>query len=79
MLKSYLDGAEASNLPVLSKKGNYENFASEREILYQVLFDMKRDMNELKLLVNDIIQQNLMLKLLIIQITLSIILIMKYK
>jgi len=58
MLKSYLEGAETSNLPVLSKKGNYENFASEREILYQVLFDMKRDMNELKVLVNDIIQQN---------------------
>nr|MBP8994477.1 sigma-54-dependent Fis family transcriptional regulator [Bacteroidales bacterium] len=58
MLKSYLEGAETSNLPVLSKKGNFENFASEREILYQVLFDMKRDMNELKVLVNDIIQQN---------------------
>lgn len=58
LLKSYLEGAETSNLPVLSKKGNYENFASEREILYQVLFDMKRDMNELKVLVNDIIQQN---------------------
>ncbi|MCK9255268.1 MAG: sigma-54-dependent Fis family transcriptional regulator [Bacteroidales bacterium] len=58
ILKSYLEGADSSNLPVLSKKTNYDNFATEREILYQVLFDMKRDMNELKLLVNDIIQQN---------------------
>lgn len=58
VLKSYLTGAESSNLPALSKKFDYDNLASEREILYQVLFDMKKDMNELKLLVNDIIRQN---------------------
>ncbi|MDD3685415.1 MAG: sigma-54 dependent transcriptional regulator [Bacteroidales bacterium] len=58
ILKSYLAGADSSNLPALTKKTGYDNFASEREILYQVLFDMKKDMNELKLLVNDIIRQN---------------------
>jgi DNA-binding NtrC family response regulator len=58
ILKSYLAGADSSNLPALTKKTSYDNFASEREILYQVLFDMKKDMNELKLLVNDIIRQN---------------------
>lgn len=58
VLKSYLSGADSSNLPALSKKFDYDNLASEREILYQVLFDMKKDMNELKLLVNDIIRQN---------------------
>lgn len=58
ILKSYLAGADSSNLPALAKKTTYDNFASEREILYQVLFDMKKDMNELKLLVNDIIRQN---------------------
>jgi DNA-binding NtrC family response regulator len=58
ILKSYLTGAESSNLPALAKKQNYDSFASEREILYQVLFDMKKDMNELKMLVNDIISQN---------------------
>lgn len=63
MLKSYLGGAEVSNLPVLSRKENFDSFASEREILYQVLFDMKKDMNELKLLVNDIIKQNPNVKL----------------
>ncbi|MDO9154732.1 MAG: helix-turn-helix domain-containing protein, partial [Paludibacter sp.] len=31
------------------------SFNSEREILYQVLFDMKKDMNDMKKLVNDII------------------------
>lgn len=58
VLKTYLTGAETSNLPALSKKQNYDSFASEREILYQVLFDMKKDMNELKMLVNDIISHN---------------------
>ncbi len=58
VLKTYLTGAESSNLPALAKKQGYDNFASEREILYQVLFDMKKDMNELKMLVNDIIRQN---------------------
>jgi DNA-binding NtrC family response regulator len=59
ILKTYLKGADTSQLPALIKKSNsYEDFSSEREILYQVLFDMKKDMNELKLLVNDIIRQN---------------------
>ncbi|MDD3859537.1 MAG: sigma-54 dependent transcriptional regulator [Bacteroidales bacterium] len=58
VLRTYLTGADNSSLPALAKKQNYDNFASEREILYQVLFDMKKDMNELKLLVNDILSQN---------------------
>ena len=33
-------------------------FNSEREILYQVLFDMKKDVNELKKLVHDIMNGN---------------------
>lgn len=59
ILKNYLIGADSSNLPALIKtQKQYEDFSSEREILYQVLFDMKKDMNELKILVNDIIRQN---------------------
>jgi transcriptional regulator with PAS, ATPase and Fis domain len=58
VLRSYLTGAETSSLPALAKKQNFDSFSSEREILYQVLFDMKKDMNELKILVNDIISQN---------------------
>ncbi|MDD4148416.1 MAG: sigma-54 dependent transcriptional regulator [Bacteroidales bacterium] len=59
ILKSYLVGSDATNLPALIKKqNNFEDFSSEREILYQVLFDMKKDMNELKMLVNDIIKQS---------------------
>ena len=33
-----------------------KTFSSEREILYQILFDMKKDMNDLKKLVHDILQ-----------------------
>ena len=59
ILKNYLAGADSSNLPALIKnQKKYEDFSSEREILYQVLFDMKKEMNELKILVNDIIRQN---------------------
>ena len=40
----------SNNLPVLYNKDSEDthSFASEREILYQILFDMKKDMNELK-------------------------------
>lgn len=47
-----------SNLPAIANKPDFSDaktFNNEREILYQVLFDMKRDMMDLKKLVNDII------------------------
>jgi transcriptional regulator with PAS, ATPase and Fis domain len=47
-----------SMLPALSANSKKEdsNFASEREILYKILFDMKKDMNDLKRLVYDLMQ-----------------------
>jgi transcriptional regulator with PAS, ATPase and Fis domain len=54
MLKTYLPAAMTSNLPALFKGSGEKTFNSEREILYQVLFDMKRDMNDLKKLVLDL-------------------------
>ncbi len=57
VLLSYLPKQSiTSNLPVLSSPSSDKTFNSEREILYQVLFDMKKDMNDLKKLVNDIMQ-----------------------
>ena len=57
-LRRYLPNNEQSTLPTLfgrTTQGNSDkSFNSEREILYQVLFDMRRDMNDLKKLVNDI-------------------------
>jgi DNA-binding NtrC family response regulator len=43
------------NLPAIFKGQEEKSFNSEREILYQVLFDMKKDMNDLKKLVHDLI------------------------
>lgn len=47
--------AGSSTLPMRIDKNRKEDF-SERDILYKVLFDMKKDMVELKKLVVDIIQ-----------------------
>ena len=47
-LKSYLP-AESTNLPsVVGGKKSDSDFATERDILYKVLFDMKSDLNDLK-------------------------------
>lgn len=46
-------------LPTLSPSHESDgSFASEREILYKILFDMKKDMNDLKRLVYDLMQNN---------------------
>ena len=51
-LQHYLPDYQAARLPALyQKSGSDASFASEREILYKVLFDMKNDMNDLKTLV----------------------------
>lgn len=47
---------EHRDLPMLYKKDAATADFSEREILYKVLFDMKKDINELKKLVVDIIK-----------------------
>ncbi len=59
-LLRYLPPAPFSNLPVLMKdgaKGGGGEF-SERELLYKVLFDMKKDMNDMKQLVNEMMQNS---------------------
>jgi len=60
ILKSYLPKDDIERLPALfSKTGNdQKTFNSEREILYQVLFDMKKDMNDLKKIVHDIMNNH---------------------
>ncbi|MCK9324398.1 MAG: sigma 54-interacting transcriptional regulator [Bacteroidales bacterium] len=57
-LQQYLPDGNRTSLPVLYPKGNEEpSFRNEREILYQILFDMKRDVNDLKKLVNELMSQ----------------------
>jgi transcriptional regulator with PAS, ATPase and Fis domain len=44
-----------SNLPALIEENNDgSDFSSEREILYKILFDMKKDLNEVKKVINKI-------------------------
>jgi DNA-binding NtrC family response regulator len=58
-LKKFLPDNNNSRLPVLvsgNAGNNPKEFASEREILYKLFFDMKKDVNELKKMFFDVMQ-----------------------
>ncbi|RZL02323.1 MAG: sigma-54-dependent Fis family transcriptional regulator, partial [Pedobacter sp.] len=56
-LLKYIPNESGSNLPMaINHAGGGKDDYTERDILYKVLFDMKKDMIELKKLVADIIQ-----------------------
>ena len=59
-IKQYID--PVNTMPVLygasSRQSEGQSFANEREILYQILFDMKKDMRDLKALVHDLMQKS---------------------
>lgn len=56
ILKHYLPDNEVGIVPINSSTAEQQKiFGSEREILYQVLFDMRKDMNDLKQVVQNII------------------------
>jgi transcriptional regulator with PAS, ATPase and Fis domain len=55
-LMRYIPLSNQSKLPALYHSVDEKTFSSEREILYQILFDMKKDMNDLKKLVHDILK-----------------------
>ncbi|OJU54055.1 MAG: sigma-54-dependent Fis family transcriptional regulator [Bacteroidales bacterium 45-6] len=59
ILRSYLPSNEVGMVPFSSSadKSDQKIFNSEREILYQVLFDMKRDMTELKKIVHGLVSK----------------------
>lgn len=57
-MRRYLPESENAHLPAVFGHADEQSFASEREILYKVLFDMKNDMNDLKRLVHDLMEQN---------------------
>ena len=55
VLDDYLPNS-IDNLPaIISDKSNKSEFNNEREILYKVLFDMKRELNELKAITENLI------------------------
>ncbi len=55
IIKQYLPEGPKTGLPILYKKE--EEHFSERELLYKVLFDMKKDMTELKKIVLDLLEE----------------------
>jgi DNA-binding NtrC family response regulator len=56
-LGKYLQPYSTNRMPVLaSANGNTHEFANEREILYKLFFDMKRDVTELKKMFLEVLQ-----------------------
>lgn len=60
ILTRYLPHSQSRDLPMLYNKEAAAPELSERELLYKVLFDMKRDINELKKLIVEIMQHTKM-------------------
>lgn len=56
VLSKYLPEDQVSRLPMIYRETQKEESFSERDLLYKVLFDMKKDMNDLKKLVLEIIK-----------------------
>ncbi|MFU8843020.1 MAG: sigma-54 interaction domain-containing protein [Bacteroidales bacterium] len=54
-LEKYLPSAQYSDLPVLYRRGEEGHDISERDLLYKVLFDMKKDIHDLKQVVGQIL------------------------
>jgi len=56
ILRSYLPAEDIERYPALfeRERSEHKTFNNEREILYQVLFDMKKDISDLKKVVNEL-------------------------
>jgi DNA-binding NtrC family response regulator len=54
ILRQYLPTTKPNLPAVINTKESGSDFASEREILYKVLFDMKADLNDLKKLTHEL-------------------------
>lgn len=63
ILQKYLPEQGETNLPALFKQRDQQenrSFSNEREILYQVLFDMKKDMAEMKKVIGELMAKEQM-------------------
>jgi DNA-binding NtrC family response regulator len=56
-LRIYLPETGRQLPSVISKQKDQSDFSSEREILYKILFDMRSDLNDLKKLTHELIQE----------------------
>ena len=48
LLQSYLPDFNSTLPAIINKQNDSSDFSNEREILYKILFDMKKDLNDLK-------------------------------
>lgn len=55
-LKEYLPEGILSIPPVLAKELQVQDFSNERDLLYKILFDMRKDLNDLKSLILQLMQ-----------------------
>ena len=55
-LSKYLQPYSSNRLPAVAASGPAPDFANEREILYKLFFDMKKDVTELKRLFLEVLQ-----------------------
>lgn len=53
VLSNYLPQESSKQLVTVKDDGGCKSFENEREILYQILFDLRRDVTELKKIVNE--------------------------
>jgi transcriptional regulator with PAS, ATPase and Fis domain len=58
VLRRYLPEQNLNKLPVLYKKEHQEPVLSDRDLLYKVLFDMRKDINDLKKVVVNLISES---------------------
>lgn len=57
IVKRYIPDVNAQRLPSLLNESNGKGFEHEREMLYSVLFDMRKEVNELKSLVHNLMAE----------------------
>jgi len=58
LIRSYLPDSNSLLPAIFEKETKGSDFSSEREILYKVLFDMKNDLNDLKKITHDLINDD---------------------
>jgi transcriptional regulator with PAS, ATPase and Fis domain len=58
ILSSYLPQSQISQLPMRIGSNNQQTDFNERDLLYKVLFDMKKDLTDLKKIVIDLIEND---------------------
>lgn len=58
LLQTYLPDFHSTLPAVINKNSSSSDFSNEREILYKILFDMKKDLNDLKKITNHLKNDN---------------------